>query len=104
MKTVTDKQLTANRHNAVRSTGPRTVTGKATVSKNALRHGLLSQVTLLPHEDTGEFSALREELYQQYAPVGALESFLLERIASTMWRLKRLHFIEQGFLASVTPH
>lgn len=34
------RQIEANRANAKRSTGPRTVTGKAKSSRNALRHGL----------------------------------------------------------------
>jgi len=35
-----DRQIAANRRNATRSTGPRTETGKANSSRNALRHGL----------------------------------------------------------------
>lgn len=34
-----EKQIAANRTNAARSTGPRTASGKARASKNALRHG-----------------------------------------------------------------
>jgi hypothetical protein len=37
---VSDKQLAANRRNAKRSTGPKTLAGKSTASRNALRHGL----------------------------------------------------------------
>lgn len=36
----TEKQIAANRANAKRSTGPRTVAGKLRSSRNALRHGL----------------------------------------------------------------
>jgi hypothetical protein len=36
----TEKQIAANRANAKRSTGPRTVTGKCRSAKNAYRHGL----------------------------------------------------------------
>jgi hypothetical protein len=36
------KQIAANRHNANRSTGPRTQSGKSRSRANALRHGLLS--------------------------------------------------------------
>jgi hypothetical protein len=35
-----DRQIAANRRNARKSTGPRSVTGKKRASKNALRHGL----------------------------------------------------------------
>jgi len=35
-----DRKVAANRRNSRRSSGPRTVAGKLTVSRNALRHGL----------------------------------------------------------------
>jgi len=35
-----DKQITANRRNARKSTGPKTATGRAASSRNAFRHGL----------------------------------------------------------------
>ena len=35
-----DRKIVANRRNSLRSSGPRTVAGKLTVSRNALRHGL----------------------------------------------------------------
>jgi hypothetical protein len=37
----TDKQLAANRANATKSTGPRSVAGKKRVSQNAVTHGLM---------------------------------------------------------------
>jgi hypothetical protein len=35
-----ERKIAANRRNSLRSSGPRTVAGKLTVSHNALRHGL----------------------------------------------------------------
>jgi hypothetical protein len=35
-----DKQIAANRRNALKSTGPKTKAGKRAVSRNAYRHGL----------------------------------------------------------------
>ena len=43
-----DKQIAANRCNAMRSTGPRTRSGKARSRANSLRHGLLSKVLVDP--------------------------------------------------------
>jgi hypothetical protein len=43
-----DKQIAANRRNTMRSTGPRTRSGKARSRANSLRHGLLSKVLVDP--------------------------------------------------------
>lgn len=43
--TSSDRKRSANRANAARSTGPRSATGKARASRNALRHGLNLPVT-----------------------------------------------------------
>ena len=51
----TKKQIQANRNNATKSTGPRTGEGKARVSQNALKHGLLARDAVLPDEDPAEF-------------------------------------------------
>ncbi len=37
-----DKQIRANRRNALKSTGPKTSEGKSKVKRNALKHGLLT--------------------------------------------------------------
>ena len=46
-----DKKVEANRRNALKSTGPKTLEGKSAVRMNALKHGLLSRETLLPGKD-----------------------------------------------------
>jgi hypothetical protein len=40
-----EKQIAANRANALRSTGPKTAAGKLKSSRNAYRHGLSSPMT-----------------------------------------------------------
>ena len=42
----TEKQITANRANAKRSTGPKTARGKMVSSRNAYRHGLSGPLSL----------------------------------------------------------
>jgi len=44
----TQKQIAANRRNALRSTGPRTPLGKARSRANSVRHGLLSKAMANP--------------------------------------------------------
>jgi len=55
-----EKQIQANRRNALNSTGPKTPQGKAAVRNNAIKHALLSQEVLLPREDE---TALRNRPY-----------------------------------------
>ena len=48
---ISEKQLEANRSNALLSTGPKTEAGRKRSSMNALRHGLTGQVTTMTDED-----------------------------------------------------
>lgn len=90
----TKKQIIANRKNAQKSTGPNTPTGKAIVSKNSLKHGLLAQQLLLPDEDENQLDQFREMLTTQLDPADLLESLMVERIIAAAWRLRRLLRIE----------
>ena len=74
----------------MRSTGPKTETGKARVAGNAVQHGVLSTKLLLGHECTIEFQALFDDLVASLSPVGAMEHILVEKIASNLWRQRRL--------------
>jgi hypothetical protein len=83
-------QLEANRKNAQKSTGPKTPQGKSRAGRNALKHGILSKHLLLEDETAQEFDALLGGLQAALHPVGELEHVLVERIAITLWRQKRL--------------
>jgi hypothetical protein len=85
----TPAQILANRENSLRSTGPVTPEGKAVSSRNSYRHGLTSKQIVLPGEDPAEFDALRESLFQLYAPANDTEHTLTEEIAAGSWRLAR---------------
>ena len=90
----TPKKAEANRRNALKSTGPRTVEGKARASWNATKHGLLSARTLFTYEDAGTFKAFGSRLHADLAPVGELEELLVDRIVSVSWRLRRAAKVE----------
>jgi hypothetical protein len=85
----TEAQIEANRANAQKSTGPRTPEGKATVSQNAITHGLLARAGVIPGEDAEEFAAHRQGLRQQLRPGTPLEEVLVERAVDLSWRLQR---------------
>jgi hypothetical protein len=90
-----DSRRAANRRNAKKSTGPRTAAGKASSSRNALRHGLLARHTCLPDEDEQEFQWLRERVFADLQPVGVLEEACCDRIADAIWRLRRAGRLER---------
>jgi len=46
-----EAKVTANRRNAKKSTGPRTLEGKAIVAQNAIKHGFLAKQDLIAGED-----------------------------------------------------
>jgi hypothetical protein len=85
-----ERQKTANRANALRSTGPKTPEGKAVVRLNALQHGLLAREVVLPGEDADAFEDLWNRVRADLSPVGPIEELLVDRIVNAMWRLQRL--------------
>jgi hypothetical protein len=94
-----DKQIQANRRNALKSTGPKTPEGKAAVRLNARTHGLRSQEVLLPGEDEEALKGLDEDLRAELQPVGELENLLVDNIVAAHWRLRRLRRVEAGIFA-----
>lgn len=96
------KQIDANRRNAQRSTGPRTIEGKAIASRNSFKHGLAAKDFVLntgPQEDPQAFEEFRDSLFRYYEPAQTLEEFLVERIAVCMWRLRRAYRAEREAVA-----
>src|SRR5687767_4742457 len=82
-------QIDANRRNAAQSTGPKSINGKYIVSKNAIRHGLLSNDGLLMDEDPAEFARFQARWEQDLAPIGEIEKLLARSIIWLAWRMER---------------
>src|SRR5437870_4023830 len=77
--------------------GPKTEAGKAASSRNALRHGLLSESPLAaPFESAEEWQAHRQAILDDLLPLGQgirpvwAEACLAERAALLLWRLRRV--------------
>jgi hypothetical protein len=86
----TPAQIAANRRNALKSTGPRTASGKAASSLNALRHGLRARAAVVPGENPADLQRFRAELVAALAPRDGREEWLAEAAAEAAWRLRRV--------------
>ena len=91
------KQIEANRRNALKSTGPKSGEGKEKSRMNALRHGLTAGQAVLPHENEDDYEKLREGMLESYAPSDAAELAIVEELVNAYWRLLRLHRVETRY-------
>lgn len=74
--------------NSIRKTGPRTKRGKAVAKLNAITHGVTA--LSVPAGEQAAFKDHRASFLEAYSPANAVESFLVDRIAMTAWRMRRL--------------
>jgi poly(A) polymerase Pap1 len=88
-KTVTPKQLAANRANGQKSSGPHTEAGKAVSSQNRRWHGLAGRFKVLQYESQEAFEKLFDEFVRSEQPVGAVELELVRKMAEYTWLRER---------------
>ena len=100
---ISNKQLEANRRNALQSTGPITQDGKAAVRLNALRYGLRARSVLLPGENEEDYHHLCAGLESDWQPQSRTEQLLLEQMAVAQWKLARLEVGERSIFAQGMP-
>ncbi len=93
---MSDRQLRANRANALKSTGPRTEEGKQRSRLNGLRHGLTGQVSIMTDENRAAHDAFCNPIIARLGTDGPLEMQLAHLIAQDHWRLNRIQSIEDG--------
>lgn len=94
----TEKQIAANRANALLSTGPRTYSGRESSKLNALRHGMTAKTLILRNEKEMDFDDFAAEMMKTLAPVGVLETEFVNRIVMCLWRLRRGAEFEAAYL------
>jgi hypothetical protein len=90
---------TEPRASASGSTGPRTPEGKAISSLNALKTGLTGRTVLLPSEDAAAYVSHIDGYRAEYSPVGIRETELVQSLADTSWRLRRIPGLEMAIYA-----
>ena len=94
------KQQVANKANALRSTGPKSATGKAQSRMNSWKHGLAAETLVTGDEDPALFEELRSELFEEFHPSPGFECALVDRLAGLMWRLRRVPGLEAALLTA----
>lgn len=96
----TQKQNAANQKNALLSTGPTTIEGKAIVSMNATKHGIFTKELIVASgvgkENEVEYFELLNNLIICLTPTDQIQSLLVEKISIDFWRLKRVIKFETG--------
>jgi hypothetical protein len=61
---------------------------------NAMKHGILSRLVVLAHEDHAEFADLLAALIDEHRPSGITERHLIEELAAIIWRKRRVLLAE----------
>ena len=91
---LTAEKAAANAANAQYSTGPKTGAGKARSSRNAVRHGLTSQVLVIREDERETFDEFEQGLREELGPEGNLESFTFDQLVHAAWNMQRCRRIE----------
>jgi hypothetical protein len=79
------------RLNGTKSRGPTSSSGKAIASRNATKHGILSQhPPILATEDLESFQGIVQGLIDEYQPQTSTEHLLIQQVAMGWMRLHRL--------------
>src|ERR1041385_1184268 len=89
-------QIAANRLNAQKSTGPRSVDGKLASSMNALKHGIDAASILIPGEDPALYERIAADYRSQIDPEGVLEEYQVETLIDSDWQRRRLKRVHAG--------
>jgi hypothetical protein len=105
----TEKQISANKVNAQKSTGPNTTAGKEASARNALKHGLSAKKYLTSSETPEEFAPLYAARRRLYPPNDPIIDRLVEKITLAHFRIDRgfeaeADILDQGTLAEMLVH
>ncbi len=96
---ISDRQLFANRANAQLSTGATSPEGKAKSSLNGVKTALTGRTVLLPCDDVAEYERHIRAIEGELRPASAVERELVQSIADTFWRLRRIPGLEAAIFA-----
>ena len=97
-----DKQIAANRRNALLSTGPKTASGKDRSRTNALKHGLCAMVLDVPGEDAAVFGTRLNEWNGELNPRGSsVDGYLVSLMTRHSINIDRCFSVQTAKVAQL---
>jgi hypothetical protein len=100
---LSEKQLAANRANAIKSKVPVTPHGNRMSSRNGTKHGVLASVLLAEGESRERFATLMNGLYAENKPVTPIEIGYVNKIGVAQWRQESARANEAASQTSADP-
>ena len=97
----TPAQINANRANAQKSTGPRSLEGKSASRFNAVKHGMDAASIVIPGEDPEAYDSLVAQYLIEYRPQSASESFHVDTMIRADWQKRRLETVEADLFRTI---
>jgi hypothetical protein len=85
----TTQQIEANRLNAQKSTGPRSVEGKAVSCLNATKTGLDAKSQIIRGEDPATLQTLTADYQERWQPATPEQRLLVDTLIDCDWLLRR---------------
>lgn len=96
---ISERKLAANRANAQRSTGPKTLEGKQHSKQNSYKAGIFARQLFFPTEAGGNewdgYKDIAARIYAHYRPQGVMEELLVDKVVTEAVRFARLLWFER---------
>jgi hypothetical protein len=94
------RRIASSRANGALSKGPKTEEGKRRAALAHMRHGLLSKCVVIENESQELFDLVVTQHVEFFKPRNAVEQGMVEDIACTYWRLRRVMAIETSMFSA----
>ena len=93
------KRVLANRKNAKKSTGPKSVEGKKRSSLNSIKHGLTCEKHVAIWENKQEFETLKQNVLKAFPVFDIKSEIYVRKIIQYEWSLRRYQMVETGIFS-----
>lgn len=91
---ISEKQIEANRMNALKSTGPRSIEGKEKSAQNALKFGFTDKKFIIPDEERKDFDEYHQKMIDVLKPNTILTEEMVLNISMAFWKSRRYANLE----------